>query len=434
LNKSNFESQDRDLVEVSKDQQASVPSTLPSGLQVWEGSSAIVEQGRHWSSSIIWLIVFLFGGSLIWAFTAKIDQTVTVRGRLEPKGSVQNIDSPSSGVVKKVFVKEGDLVTSGQPLLDIEAKGLSSRRKAIEQTLRILDLQAVSLDTIIRSGGNVQKMLPLPSIPVVNDKDLFSKLFIARNQTLQIKAQLKQLDYRLDSKLDSLQLKERIAIDMKSLYYSGATARNSYLIQLNEVQELKSELASLKEEKVRIIGSATVQLNEINRQIINLRSELIGLKETISYRTIYAPTAGRIFDNRIRESSVINASQILLKIVPNNNLQGKVDILNSDIGFVKVGQKVSVSVDSFPSGEFGYIKGTLTKLGSDALQPDQLNQQFRFPGTVTLDQQSVQSGNQMLNLQSGMGITANIKLRTRPAITIVSDLFTNQMDGLKRFR
>ena len=39
-----------------------------------------------------------------------------------------------------------------------------------------------------------------------------------------------------------------------------------------------------------------------------------------------------------------------------------------------------------------------------------------------------------LNLQSGMGVSANIKLRSRPVISIISDLFTKQMDGVKRFR
>ena len=97
---------------------------LPPQLQIWEGSSAYVEQGRHWSSALIWLCSLLFGGTLIWAFTAKIDQTVTVRGRLEPSGSVREVDSPSGGVVSKVFVKEGDIVRQGEPLFDVEAKGL----------------------------------------------------------------------------------------------------------------------------------------------------------------------------------------------------------------------------------------------------------------------------------------------------------------------
>ena len=111
-----------------------------------------------------------------------------------------------------------------------------------------------------------------------------------------------------------------------------------------------------------------------------------------------------------------------------------VEISDSDIGFVKVGLPVSVSVDSFPSGEFGYIQGTLIKLGSDALPPDQRSPQYRFPATISLKQQAVEFGDQQLNLQSGMGVSANIKLRSRPVITIVSDLFTKQMDGVKRFR
>ena len=67
----------------------------------------------------------LFGGTLIWAFTAKIDQTVTVRGRLEPSG-VRSVDSPSGGVVSQVFVKEGDIVKQGEPLFDVDAKGLAT--------------------------------------------------------------------------------------------------------------------------------------------------------------------------------------------------------------------------------------------------------------------------------------------------------------------
>ena len=131
---------------------------------------------------------------------------------------------------------------------------------------------------------------------------------------------------------------------------------------------------------------------------------------------------------------VVNADQSVLKLVPANRLQANLAISDGDIGFVKVGMPVNVSVDSFPSGEFGYIKGTLTAIGSDALPPDRQFQQYRFPATVSLEQQSVESGDQKLNLQSGMGVSANIKLRSRPVITIVSDLFTKQLDGVKRFR
>ena len=102
---------------------------------------------------------------------------------------------------------------------------------------------------------------------------------------------------------------------------------------------------------------------------------------------------------------MINADQNVLKLVPANRLQAKVEISDRDIGFVRVGLPVSVSVDSFPSGEFGYIRGILTKLGSDALPPDQQSQIYRFPATVN-EEQTVLSGEQTLNLQSGMGVSA----------------------------
>lgn len=426
------ENQTSALSPVSAEQEP--PANLPQGVQVWEGSSAVVEQGRHWSSAMIWLVSTLFGFTVIWAFTAKVDQTISVRGRLEPTGSVEEVDSPSNGVIRRVFVKDGESVKEGQPLLDVEAQGLTSRRKAVEQSLELLSLQAQSLDVILKSNGNPDQIGPLPALPPVQDPDLLKKLTIARNQTLQISAQLQQIATRLASRRESLRLQQRIARDMEPLYAGGGLPRNTYLTQLNQVQELKAEVATLEEEKSRIVGAAATQLNEVNRQVITLRSELVGLKETIGYRTIIAPISGKVFDNKARPFSVVNTSQMILKIVPENNLQATVEIPNSDIGFVRVGMSASVAVDSFPAGEFGYIKGMLSSVGSDALPPDQRSPQYRFPGVITLKQQRVQSGEQELNLQSGMGVTANIKLRSRPAITIVTDLFTKQFEGLKRFR
>ena len=98
----------------------------PKNLQVWEGSSAHVRQGRHWSSALIWIFAALFGGTLIWAFTAKLDQTVVARGRLRPSGSVREVETPTPGVVSEVFVRDGQDVNVGDSLFSVEAKGLAS--------------------------------------------------------------------------------------------------------------------------------------------------------------------------------------------------------------------------------------------------------------------------------------------------------------------
>jgi len=403
-------------------------------LQLWEGSASYVEQGTHWSSALIWLCIALFGGSLLWAFTAKLDQTITVRGRLEPAGSVREVDSPSSGVVSKVYVKDGQVVRVGAPLFDVEAKGLASRRQATLTTIRLLELQAQSIRGVLRSGGDPSRFPPLPPIPAVSDPQLLGQLSVARQQIGQLRSQLEQISARLQSRRETLRLQQRIAASIAPLYKAGGMPRNQYLLQLNQVQETRSEVLSLEEEREKAIGQAAGQLNEINRQLLNLRADLAATREALSYRTVRAPIAGKVFDAKLARFAVINADQTVLKLVPANRLQASVEISDADIGFVRLGQPATVSVDSFPSGEFGYIRGTLTKIGSDALPPDSRAQQYRFPATISLQQQQVLSGQQQLNLQSGMGVSANIKLRSRPVITLLTDMFVKQLDGVKRFR
>ena len=90
-----------------------------------------------------------------------------------------------------------------------------------------------------------------------------------------------------------------IASDFKPLFEEGVMSRTQYLSNLNQVQEIRAEVATLKESS-RVIGSVAGQLNRIDRQIIQIRAELVGLKETISYRTVRAPIDGKVFDPKCR--------------------------------------------------------------------------------------------------------------------------------------
>ena len=93
----------------------------------------------------------------------------------------------------------------------MEAKGLASRRKALETTLSLYDLQARALKSILNSGGDPSRFEPLPPIPIVEDPLLNAQLTTARQQSQQFRSQLEQLASRLASRRKTLQLKEQIA-------------------------------------------------------------------------------------------------------------------------------------------------------------------------------------------------------------------------------
>ena len=85
---------------------------------------------------------------------------------------------------------------------------------------------------------------------------------------------------------------------MKPLFETGAMARNQYLLQLNQVQETRADVATLEEERSRVIGQIDSQLTQVDRQIIRIRAELVGLDESISYRTVRAPISGKVLMSR----------------------------------------------------------------------------------------------------------------------------------------
>ena len=93
------------------------------------------------------------------------------------------------------------------------------------------------------------------------------------------------------------------------------------------------------------------------------------------------------------------------------------------------------SVDSFPYTEYGEIQGSISNIGADALPPDGLIRTYHFPVDLELERSTLTTRDGVtIPLQAGMTITTNLKLRDRRLIELLSDLFANRGDSLKRLR
>ena len=186
-------------------------------------------------------------------------------------------------------------------------------------------------------------------------------------------------------------------------------------------QKAKLNVLSINEEvleklKALEIEGAVSRLQVLSQEekVSKLRSEMIESNVIIKYQEIISPTDGFVFDLKPKTKGfVAQQSEILMKIVPLDQLKAKVEIDSRRIGFVTVGKKVDISVDSFPASDFGVIKGEIESISSDALVPEpRLNKGYRYPSKIKLFSQTLNLRNgKQLPLQTGMSITANIKLR-----------------------
>jgi HlyD family secretion protein len=247
--------------------------------------------------------------------------------------------------------------------------------------------------------------------------------------TLQVDRQEQQL-------LESRKEVDRLTQEMARLEYAIAGASEK---MQNTMAVTDTDVLGKIAENQKQLASIDTQLNKAivdnDAQISELKNKLSQTMVTLKYQELRAPVDGVVFDMKAKGIGfVATTSEPIVQIVPGNGLLAEVYVTNADVGFVRKGMIVDVRVDSFPFSEFGDIKGEVMQIGSDALPPDPEHNFYRFPIKIKLDKQFIETAGQEIAVQSGMSVSANIKIRKRTVMTIITDQFTRKVDSFQNVR
>jgi HlyD family secretion protein len=237
----------------------------------------------------------------------------------------------------------------------------------------------------------------------------------------------------------NLTLQFEILDRYQQLEESGAASELQFLSQRNTVEETRGRLMQTKADRFR-------QLSLLDQQLAELKSRLAEVRVTLRYQQLKSPVDGVVFDLQPTASGfTAQSTQTVMKVVPFGALEAKVEVPSNKIGFVKIPvgcpkqladcMNADISIDSYPSTDFGVIEGKVTSIASDALAPDQQEQrqEYSFPVTIQLNKQllELKSGSE-LPLQVGMSLTANIKLRKVSYLQLLLGEFQDKAESLQR--
>ncbi|MGZ5537663.1 MAG: HlyD family efflux transporter periplasmic adaptor subunit [Chthoniobacterales bacterium] len=205
-----------------------------------------------------------------------------------------------------------------------------------------------------------------------------------------------------------------------------------------ETEYKKEAFAGLQRNQQRIAeidSRLSKAIVDDKQRLSQIESQLTQLNASLGYQELVAPVDGVVFDLRARQpGGVVAASDLLLKLVPSENLIAKAFLANKDVGFAREGMKARVRIDSFPFREFGDIGGTVSSIGSDALAPTQVTPYYSFPARIELDDQHLIVRGQRVKLQSGMAVTVNMQVRKRSVLSLVIDLLLRPAEKLREVR
>ena len=345
--------------------------------------SLVLRQTPVWAQGVA-LVVFGLGAvSITAASIFRIDEVVTVQGRLVPtQGSVE-IKSPVSGKLTNVSVSDGDLVKKGQIIASFDTRKAST------------DIGTYNTLLAIEEESRQKK----------------NNIFESRKSVL----------------IGKLKTNKFILDNLKDLVESGGFQQIQYLEKLDQVYELENQIKSLDLELQR------TEL-EAEKTISQITNALNQAKLVLQYQTLTATSDGLVFDSSIRDGDVVREGETILNIVPQSSLKASVSVSNKDIGFVKVDQKAKIRIDAFPFSTFGEIDGKVESIGADVVRENENSDQYTFPVSISLQKNFLETNDVRIQLKSGMSLQANLRLRDKPVISLLSDLLVDKTESIKSIR
>ena len=369
---------------------------------------SVLQQGRFWMRTVTWSLIGTTVFGVAWLALARTEEIVVAQGELEPIGSVQDIQMPVGGVAEEILVKEGDVVKAGQVLMKLDTEATEEQRRSLETAIKL------------------------------------------KREQLGLKQQEKQRYLEVNAEQitmleNNLRLQTEIVERFDALEEAGAASELQFLSQQNSVEETRGRLAQTKADRFRQVALIDQQMSELNAELADLQGRIAQARVTLRYQQLRSPVDGVVFDLQPTSAGfTAQSTQTVMKVVPDGLLEAKVEVPSNKIGFVKIPvgcpqdlakcMRADISIDSYPSTDFGVLEGRVTRIGSDALPPDpqQQRQELSFPVTVELDQQSlVLKSGAKLPLQVGMSLTANIKLRKVSYLQLLLGGFQDKAESLQ---
>jgi HlyD family secretion protein len=161
--------------------------------------------------------------------------------------------------------------------------------------------------------------------------------------------------------------------------------------------------------------SASANVNSIERRIEQARAGLAGARDTLSKTTMRAPMSGLVTRLPVEEGEVAvigtmnNAGTVLMTISDMSIVEAVMQVDETDIPAVRVGQKANVTVDAYPNKTFA---GVVTEVGSSPIATASGNDAINFEVKIQLTDPPA-------GIRPGFSASADIQTGFRPqAISI----------------
>lgn len=414
-----------------------------------------------------WLLGSLVVATFVVFGIIPVDRVVSTGGVILAQSPNVIVQPLETAIVRKIFVKEGQVVKKGQLLAELDPTFAASDEKSTFAQMQSLQAQVTRMKA------------ELANKPYVSDGTQYGQLeelaYLQRHQqftftvqdynekiaSLEAKVKLAQADVasltlqlgKLQSVENIRKQLERMQVGSKLNTYQAELDRETGAQKLADAQQAlvgaKRDLASMVAERdgwehqwyadtqtqesqqERLLSDMKSQVakNELRRKLINMRAETDSVVLNVS---------------RVAPGTVLQSGVQLMTTVPiDSPLQVVAMIDGGNSGFVKPGDVVTIKFDTLPYFRYGYATGHVTRVSADSFtdptegqtnptmtapnisstspQNSGMAPVYYYRAFISIDRLKLRHTPESFHLKPGMPLQVDIKVGQRTVLQYLLD-------------
>jgi hemolysin D len=382
--------------------------------------------------------------AIVFAYFAQMDIVVSTQGKVIPSGKSKVMQPLETGIVRTIAVHDGQSVKAGDVLLELDSTNTDADRDRIQR--EVWESEADTLRSTAQLAGHTafRATVDMPKEIAFNQSAMLQSRVAEQQAKLAsldadlakrradrdaIASNIAQLQLTLPLIKQKHQMREELAktghvaqTGLIETHLELINAEKELAVQGNRLGESQASCNAAQQQRVQAVAEfrarTSTELVEAMKKHDAASQELRKASQRRELQTLRAPIDGVVQQLTVTTvGGVVTAAQALLTIVPEHTpLELEAQVMNRDIGHVKVGQRVINKVETYDFTRYGYIEGEVLWVGTDAVQDQKLG--LVYPVRIKLAQTETPNtvhGRKGL-VTAGMNITADIRTDQRRLI------------------
>lgn len=430
---------------------------LPAVLEIQDSPPSPI--GR----AIIWSLMGVVTTALVWSCVGWIDIVAVAPGKIIPSGHSKVIQPFDTGVVAAIQIQDGQAVTKGQVLIELDpTQNRADHDRAVNE-YRAARVEAARLRALIAGQNSFE------APPDVDPQYLLLQQQLLRDQLSELHARVDASQQLIGQRRAALEGTKENIRRLQATVPMGTERAEAYrkLLQSQYVSKLEylqyeeqriDKLQELEGQKQKVVQDAAAlseaeknaralisefqqtkqaELATTETKAASFAQEVIKAGQKRELQRLVSPIDGVVQQLAVHTvGGVVTPAQQLLIVVPHDHpVEVEAQVENKDVGFVKEDQSVEIKVETFPFTLYGTIPGQVVSVSDDAVPIDKDQSKagsLVYLGRISMDRVTIDVQGKPVHLSPGMAVTVEIKTGQRRIIEyLLSPLLKSVKESLR---